>query len=580
MQNGSATNAQSTASDDRQPQTQTRDEESPPSTATCTIHSTSDDSQIAICGAGIVGLVLALALHKQTGIKAVLYEQAPAFHDGVGAAIGMYPNGLRVIRDISPELLNAIRDAGCPYEYRRWMRHDGTEVAVASEQALARRDDGLHSVGIRRWKLQRTLYDAVVEAGIQVNFGKRVDNVRIRPEDSHVEIKFDDGSKATCRVLLGADGARSRVREFVASATSSSSKLKYTGTTCLFGLASWPRPERGICFPTASTTKCHACFFPINDREQCFQFHFPVDEKETNMATWGVLGQEEGKDECKKLARRLRDEGWDDEFCSPLENVSHVVRFGFSLLQPRLNNWAHGPVILLGDAAHPPVPYLGQGAQMGLEDAGTLAQLVGRICVDESGSFDLRNFHRASRAFETMRMRRTGMILKYSQIAGREQLRRATYKPYNLAREAVIRLQVAQHGTLPLLLPGVQYDYKEDVANLLLQVKIRQQPSMFRFRYAPAYHSQEMYHVPAHGVGVLSPEKCHQIWSKEPRPQLMTKISEVSLESSSIAGDEEDRQKKKGGYRSRVGRVARPFRVLLHPSSPALLPSKQGQKTN
>jgi 2-polyprenyl-6-methoxyphenol hydroxylase-like FAD-dependent oxidoreductase len=76
--------------------------------------------RIVIIGAGIVGLVLALALHKHCGIKVEIYEQARAFHDGVGAGIGMYPNGLRVIRDISPELLRQIQERGYPYLYRRW----------------------------------------------------------------------------------------------------------------------------------------------------------------------------------------------------------------------------------------------------------------------------------------------------------------------------------------------------------------------------------------------------------------------------------------------------------------------------
>ena len=336
---------------------------SPPSSDDQPSTPPSSPPQIVICGAGIVGLTLALALHKQAGIKPVLYEQAEEFHDGVGAAIGMYPNGLRVIRDISPDLLHSILEAGCPYEYRRWMRHDGTQVAMASEQALARRDDGLHSVGIYRWELQKLLYDAVVDAGITVHFGKRTEDVRIlRSEDSLVEITFADGTKTTCQVLLGADGVRSRVREFVATSTSSCSKLKFTGTTCLFGLASWPRPERGICFPAATTSKCHGCFFPVSDHEQCFQFHFPVQV--ASESKWGVLGRQEGLEECRELASRLREEGWDEQFLLPLENVSHVVRFGFSLLEPRLGNWAFGPVVLLGDAAHPPVPYIGGSFRM------------------------------------------------------------------------------------------------------------------------------------------------------------------------------------------------------------------------
>ena len=75
---------------------------------------------VVIVGAGIVGLVLALSLHTHAGITPKVYEQAPAFHDDVGAGMGMYPNGLRVIRDLSPDLLKDIQNAGYPYLYRRW----------------------------------------------------------------------------------------------------------------------------------------------------------------------------------------------------------------------------------------------------------------------------------------------------------------------------------------------------------------------------------------------------------------------------------------------------------------------------
>ncbi len=79
-----------------------------------------DVSQITIVGAGIVGLVLALAIDKHCGIKVDLFEQASAFHDDVGAGMGMYPNGLRVIRDISPQLLKHIQEAGYAYLLRRY----------------------------------------------------------------------------------------------------------------------------------------------------------------------------------------------------------------------------------------------------------------------------------------------------------------------------------------------------------------------------------------------------------------------------------------------------------------------------
>lgn len=96
---------------------------SPTSVAT-TLEDVKAPTEIVIVGAGIVGLVLALALNKHLGIQAEVYEQAQAFHDDVGAGMGMYPNGLRVIRDVDPELLDQIKSVGHPYVYRRWEVRD------------------------------------------------------------------------------------------------------------------------------------------------------------------------------------------------------------------------------------------------------------------------------------------------------------------------------------------------------------------------------------------------------------------------------------------------------------------------
>ena len=152
--------------------TTTGEKNAPGTTDSCT----DDVEKICIVGGGIVGLVLALALDK-IGVTASVYEREPAFHDDVGAGQGMYSNGLRVIRDISPELLERIRQAGFPYVYRRWERHDGTVVAVANETVLSNDDDEIQSIGIRRWRLLKVLYETVVEAGIPVHFNKKLKHV-------------------------------------------------------------------------------------------------------------------------------------------------------------------------------------------------------------------------------------------------------------------------------------------------------------------------------------------------------------------------------------------------------------------
>ena len=428
-------------------------------------------AKVVIAGAGIVGLVLALALHEHVGIKAELYERASAFHEDVGAGMGMYPNGLRVIRDISPSLFDTIRDSGLPYLLRRFGRHDGTEVAVGDEDVLYPDDPTLQSIGIRRWRLQRALYDAVTDAGIKVNFGKCLMQVTTR-DDKMVEIAFEDGTKRLTEILFGADGNKSKVRESMArKAPDLEGKvphLEYTGITCIMGMANLGREFRGICFPSAATTKCHGCYFPTGEEEQCFQIHFPIPAEKTDQENWGTLREKVAKEECCKLAERLREDGWDEKYLAPLKEVTHSVRIGFCSLTPTLEKWVYEDrVILLGDAAHPPVPYTGQGAQIGIEDAGVIALLMKRLCLDDNGTFQKSNFGNAMKIYEKIRIPRAKEIQKISENWGCMQQKRAENAKYNLVKEEKIRRDVFFHMTLPTMFPGVNYDYKADVEQAL-----------------------------------------------------------------------------------------------------------------
>lgn len=222
---------------------------------------------IVISGAGIVGLVLALALKKHIGITAEIYEKADEFHDDVGAALGMYPNGLRVLRDIDEKLMKNVKDQGYPYLFRRWERHDGTEIATANEDVLSKDDEELCSLGIRRWRLQKVLYQAVLAAGIPVHFSKATCGV-VEHDNGLIEILFEDGASRFTELLFGVDGGKSAVRHIVADPEV---KLEYTGITCLMGISNRPSSRRGISFPSSAVSHCHAVYFPTGPTEQCFQ---------------------------------------------------------------------------------------------------------------------------------------------------------------------------------------------------------------------------------------------------------------------------------------------------------------------
>lgn len=431
-----------------------------------------------IAGGGIVGLVLALAIKKHLGITAEIYEKARGFAEDVGAGLGLYPNGMRVLRDIDPALLRSIREAGHPYLYRIWEKHDGTEVAKANEDFLAGGEEELYSIGIKRWRLQDELYAAVAKARIPVHFRKATTNVVEREEDGLIEVHFADGTSRLTQVLFGVDGAKSRVREVFADPDT---HLSYTGVTCLMGTAQCPVQRQGIHFPSSVTSKFHATYFPVGENEQCFQIHFPIEAEQTDKNDWGNLTKAEGKVQFEKLAQNMKEDGWDRQYLDPLYSVDHAVRVGFALLNPRLERWVYGRnrrVVLVGDAAHPPVPYVGQGAQMGIEDAGTLVLLMKALCYDEeSRTLDLSNFGKATEIYERLRIPRTSSMLDCSKSYGSIQERR-THRETGSFQDLLIQGEVMMNDTVAELLPGATFNYAEDVRRALKREEKKKRASL------------------------------------------------------------------------------------------------------
>jgi salicylate hydroxylase len=492
--------------------------------------STDDDDiiPVLICGAGIVGLTLALALHAHCGITAELFEQAEAFCDDVGAGMSLYANGLKVLRDIdkrekekdpdtTKSLVQELANAGIRYESRSWTRHDGTVISVAPESALASSDDndddnpeengekdgqGLQTIGIRRWKLQKVLYEHCLDRTIPIHFGKRCASVEQQPinnnngnESDHnhsnnneggiVTITFEDGTKYRAQLLFAADGSKSRIRSCV---TPDIHALQYQGTTCFMGCADVPLHPPRISFPASLTSQCHAVFFPVSETSQCFQFHVPVQPKHADRGNWATLVRpEELQEEIQDLVQRLRKDGWDyEQYIRPVECTTQAVMVGFCLLEPRLTKWVYGVedrIVLLGDAAHPPVPYIGQGAMMGLEDAGTIAALMREYChwdepLNENGNranngakskykLNMTHFRAAMKIYERLRIPRTSDILDCSKFLGMTQQKRANRAEYSRVKEELIRRDVFFYDTLPIMFRGVTYDYKIELEKVL-----------------------------------------------------------------------------------------------------------------
>ena len=336
-------------------------------------------------------------------------------------------------------------------------------------------EEDLQPLGIRRWKLQKILYDEAVKQGIPIHFRKKVVGIE---ETSHrkVCLKFDDDTQCQASLLLAADGAKSPIRNHMLEKQRQSrdpndpepiSQLVYTGTTCLYGTAHIARQERGICFPSSLTTKCHGCFYPTGPDEQCFQFHIPTDREYHDKGGWRALQKGLGKEECQRLANDLKEDGWHEKYLEPLYHVENAVKVPFWVLSPPLKTFTYGRIALVGDAGHPPVPYLGQGCQQGLEDAGTLSLILKDMCMDVHGSLNLHHVDEALATYSSIRVPRTTQILNNSHNWGGVQRMRAENERLGEVKEEMIRRDVFFHESIKQILPGVTYDYEEEVTNIL-----------------------------------------------------------------------------------------------------------------
>lgn len=102
---------------------------------------------------------------------------------------------------------------------------------------------------------------------------------------------------------------------------------------------------------------------------------------------------------------------WDRRILDLVRNVQGEMSFWALVELPRLPRWSCGRVVLLGDAAHAPLPHQGQGAALAIEDAYALGMLL-----TQSG---LKEYGWAFNAFEDLRRRRAWMVQAYSRVAGR-----------------------------------------------------------------------------------------------------------------------------------------------------------------
>jgi salicylate hydroxylase len=379
-------------------------------------------SHVAIVGAGIGGLFAANALVAQ-GIPVSVYEQAPAIGE-VGAGVFLTPNSVRHLERIG--LGAAVETWGARVGHEsRYLRHDGAPIAPVQ---VTDSSGWNATFGMHRADLVEILAGAL-PVGI-VHTGHRCTGF---DQDEHIAvISFANGASIESDIVIAADGIHSELRPYVFA----SSQPVFSGSVAYRGLVShervprWPADRWQMWLGKGR----HFLAFPVRAGALINYVGFvPTDEEMKE--SWSAPGDPD--------VLRQAFAGWDPRIHELLNEVQMTFRWALYDREP-LPVWTRQRLSLLGDAAHPMLPHLGQGANQSIEDGMALAVILAHT--------DRASAPRALHAYERLRRERVAQVqrgarengLRYDSAASDLGVRDA-----EIVAHAAFRRRLYDHDVVP-----------------------------------------------------------------------------------------------------------------------------------
>ena len=312
-----------------------------------------------IVGAGIGGLTAALAL-SQAGIDVHVFEQASVLRE-VGAGLLMGPNAVRVLHRLGlEEALRRVVTIPESIDSRDWQ--DGSILVRMPLRDAAVARWGAPAYNVHRADLHDTLRSALGDQ--HITLGARC--VAVEQSRHDVTVRFADGRETIGDVLIGADGIHSVVREYVAGPD----RAIWSRQVAWRGLA-----PASVGQEIGLELRQHSFWGP---RKQ-FVIYYVSSGRLINWV--GITQSDDDWREESWSARGDRDAaladfaGWHHHARALIAGTDPLYRWAL-FDRPPLETWIRGRVTLLGDAAHPMMPFLGQGASQSIEDGLVLANCL------------------------------------------------------------------------------------------------------------------------------------------------------------------------------------------------------------
>ena len=313
-------------------------------------------TRVAVVGGGIGGLAVAAFL-RRAGVAATVYEHAPVLGE-LGAGLIVAPNAARLLRRLPSEYglerAGVVLESG--WEFRRWA--DGSVLFAQQLGEVCTRRYGEHTWTMHRTDLLEVLRSAVPQEAIKL--GRHCTGAT--QDADGVTLTFSSGDPVRADVVVAADGIHSVLREHV---TTASPPREY-------GLCAWRSLVPAEAAPAIARRPVQTLWLGYRHH----LVHYPVSAgRLVNIVAFSPAGP--GEVESWSAVGEVADfaaefAGWDPRVGELIAAAGHVGRWSVLDRAP-LPRWVAGRIALLGDAAHPMLPFYAQGAGQAIEDAAALA---------------------------------------------------------------------------------------------------------------------------------------------------------------------------------------------------------------
>lgn len=355
------------------------------------------ECDVAIVGGGIGGLALAIGLENSSMSVNVFEQDSELREIGAGVAIG--GNATRLLERLGVDL-GPVANVPPRVEFRRW--NDGELLWSHPIGEWYRREADGRLDMLHRATLQRRLAAAV--APHRIHLGRRL--VALSEEPDGVRLGFETGDEVVAKIVVGVDGVNSTTRRHVCGDV----RPKYSGEIGFRGVIPTEK-SKGLPDPESLQVWCgpgtHTVYYGL-DRGQ--SVNLLAVYKPDRLPSWTATSNRLPATASEAFAIFERY-GWDCRILDLIRHIEGDMNFWALVDLPRLPRWSRGRVVLMGDAAHAPLPHQGQGAGQAIEDAYVLGMLLAQLGPER--------YCKVFEAFEDLRRRRTRRVQAYSRLSGR-----------------------------------------------------------------------------------------------------------------------------------------------------------------